>query len=47
MEEIKAELDERRQVLLANNKRLEEQRLNQRTQFDLEMINKLGYLLSH
>lgn len=43
MEEIKAELAERRQVLLANNKRLEEQRLSQRTQFDLEMMNELGY----
>lgn len=43
MEEIKAELAERRQVLLANNKLLEEQRLSQRTQFDLEMMNELGY----
>lgn len=43
MEEIKVELAERRQVLLANNKLLEEQRLSQRTQFDLEMMNELGY----
>jgi excinuclease ABC subunit B len=43
MEEIKVELAERRQVLLANNKLLEEQRISQRTQFDLEMINELGY----
>ncbi|BBI92931.1 excinulease of nucleotide excision repair, DNA damage recognition component [Serratia symbiotica str. Tucson] len=43
MKEIKAELAERRQVLLANNKLLEEQRLSQRTQFDLEMMNELGY----
>ncbi|USS96689.1 excinuclease ABC subunit B [Serratia symbiotica] len=43
MEEIKAELAERRRVLLANNKLLEEQRLSQRTQFDLEMMNELGY----
>ncbi|NIG98346.1 MAG: excinuclease ABC subunit B [Serratia symbiotica] len=45
MEEIKAELGERCQVLLANNKLLEEQRLSQRTQFDLEMMNELGYCL--
>ncbi len=43
MEEIKDELADRRKVLLANNKLLEEQRLNQRTQFDLEMMNELGY----
>ena len=30
-------------MLLANNKLLEEQRLSQRTQFDLEMMNELGY----
>ena len=28
---------------MANNKLLEEQRLTQRTQFDLEMMNELGY----
>lgn len=43
MEEIKAELADRRKVLLANNKLLEEQRITQRTQFDLEMMNELGY----
>ena len=43
MEEIKLELAERRKVLLANNKLLEEQRLTQRTQFDLKMMNELGY----
>ena len=43
MEEIKLELAERRKVLLANNKLLEEQRLTQRNQFDLEMMNELGY----
>jgi excinuclease ABC subunit B len=43
MEEIKVELAERRKVLLENNKLLEEQRLTQRTQFDLEMMNELGY----
>lgn len=43
MEEIKTELADRRKVLLENNKLLEEQRLTQRTQFDLEMMNELGY----
>lgn len=43
MEEIKVELSERRKRLLENNKLLEEQRLSQRTQFDLEMMNELGY----
>jgi excinuclease ABC subunit B len=43
MEEIKVDLAERRKVLLADNKLLEEQRLTQRTQFDLEMMNELGY----
>lgn len=43
MEEIKVELADRRKVLLANDKLLEEQRLTQRTQFDLEMMNELGY----
>ncbi|WP_174848341.1 excinuclease ABC subunit UvrB [Yersinia artesiana] len=43
MEEIKVELAERRKVLLANNKLIEEQRITQRTQFDLEMMNELGY----
>ncbi|CAK9884504.1 MAG: UvrABC system protein B [Candidatus Erwinia impunctatus] len=43
MEDIKVELAERKQVLLQNNKLVEEQRLSQRTQFDLEMMNELGY----
>ncbi len=43
IEKIKEELAERRKVLLANNKLLEEQRLTQRTQFDIEMMNELGY----
>ncbi|HFR4114817.1 TPA: excinuclease ABC subunit UvrB [Yersinia enterocolitica] len=43
MEDIKVELAERRKVLLANNKLIEEQRITQRTQFDLEMMNELGY----
>ncbi|MEE8729370.1 MAG: excinuclease ABC subunit UvrB [Rahnella inusitata] len=43
MEDIKVELADRRKVLLDNNKLLEEQRISQRTQFDLEMMNELGY----
>ncbi len=43
MEEIKNELALRRDVLLKNSKLVEEQRLTQRTQFDLEMMNELGY----
>lgn len=43
MEDIKVELAQRRKVLLENNKLVEEQRLTQRTQFDLEMMNELGY----
>lgn len=43
IEKIKVELAERRQYLLENNKLLEEQRVTQRTQFDIEMMNELGY----
>jgi len=43
MNEIKAELKERLQVLRAADKLLEAQRLEQRTMFDLEMIQELGY----
>ncbi|WGO82627.1 excinuclease ABC subunit UvrB [Arsenophonus apicola] len=43
MEQIKTELAQRRKLLLESNKLLEEQRLSQRTQFDLEMMNELGY----
>ncbi|HGN1706634.1 TPA: excinuclease ABC subunit UvrB [Providencia rettgeri] len=43
MEQIKIELADRRKVLLENNKLIEEQRITQRTQFDLEMMNELGY----
>ncbi|NMC24956.1 MAG: excinuclease ABC subunit B [Serratia sp.] len=43
MEDIKVELADRRKVLLDNNKLLEEQRISQRTQFGLEMMNELGY----
>jgi len=40
---IKAELRERLEQLRAAGKLLEAQRLQQRTQFDLEMIQELGY----
>lgn len=43
MEQIKEELVDRRKVLLENHKLVEEQRITQRTQFDLEMMNELGY----
>lgn len=43
IEQIKQELVERRQDLLNDNKLLEEQRLAQRTQYDLEMLQELGY----
>ncbi len=40
---IKAELSERLAFLEKNGKLLEAQRLHQRTQFDLEMIQEIGY----
>ena len=43
IENIKVELSARRQYLLDNNKLLEEQRISQRTQFDIEMMNELGF----
>lgn len=43
IEGIKVELEQRRKILLANNKLVEEQRLTQRTQFDIEMMQELGY----
>jgi excinuclease ABC subunit B len=43
IDEIKAELRERLQVLRAADKLVEAQRLEQRTLFDLEMIQELGY----
>lgn len=43
IEKIKAELKERRNYLIAENRLVEEQRLTQRTQFDIEMLNELGY----
>ncbi|WP_392560473.1 excinuclease ABC subunit UvrB [Orbus mooreae] len=41
--QIKQELAERQKVLLAENRLVEEQRLTQRTLFDLEMMTELGY----
>ncbi|HAW92748.1 MULTISPECIES: excinuclease ABC subunit UvrB [unclassified Arsukibacterium] len=43
VENIKIELASRRADLLSNNKLLEEQRIAQRTQFDIEMMVELGY----
>ncbi|GAL37340.1 excinuclease ABC subunit B [Vibrio maritimus] len=43
IEEIKKELTSRATYLKENNKLLEEQRISQRTQFDIEMMNELGF----
>ncbi len=43
VEEIKLELNERLLQLESNNQLVEAQRLAQRTKFDIEMINELGY----
>ncbi|GMM88465.1 excinuclease ABC subunit UvrB [Vibrio fortis] len=43
IENIKEELRERAQYLKDNNKLLEEQRISQRTQFDIEMMTELGF----
>lgn len=43
IEQIKQELAIRRQQFIDGNKLLEEQRITQRTQFDIEMMNELGY----
>ena len=43
VEAIKIELRERLEVLYAQNKLVEAQRLAQRTQFDLEMMAEVGY----
>jgi excinuclease ABC subunit B len=43
IEKIKAELRERLEFFYANNKLVEAQRLEQRTRFDLEMLNELGF----
>ncbi|MGD8743669.1 MAG: excinuclease ABC subunit UvrB, partial [Granulosicoccaceae bacterium] len=43
IDQIKIELKERLEQLRENNKLLEAQRLEQRTNFDLEMMQELGY----
>lgn len=43
IEDIKVELKERKSDLLSANKLVEEQRLSQRTQYDIEMMQELGY----
>ncbi len=43
VESIKVELKERLQQLESLNKLVEAQRLEQRTRFDIEMINEIGY----
>jgi excinuclease ABC subunit B len=43
VDEIKVELKQRRDELMHNNKLVEEQRLSQRTLFDIEMMVELGY----
>ncbi|KJG38963.1 excinuclease ABC subunit B [Photobacterium angustum] len=43
IEGIKKELVLRKEQFLGNNKLLEEQRISQRTQFDIEMMNELGF----
>lgn len=43
IERIKEELVERKKQLQETNKLIEEQRISQRTQFDIEMMMELGY----
>lgn len=43
IEGIKEELNERKKEFLAENKLIEEQRISQRTLYDIEMMNELGY----
>ncbi|XQW83623.1 excinuclease ABC subunit UvrB [Thalassotalea piscium] len=43
VEKIKIELKDRSKQLKENNKLIEEQRIVQRTQFDIEMMTELGY----
>ena len=43
IEGIKEELNERKKEFLAENKLVEEQRISQRTLYDIEMMNELGY----
>ncbi len=43
MEEIEKEMEEREAWFKANNKLLEAQRIRQRTMYDLEMLNEIGF----
>ncbi len=43
MESIVVELKERLEYLYTNNKLIEAQRLDERTRYDLEMLNEIGY----
>ncbi len=43
IEKIKVELKDRLEYFYANNKLVEAQRLEQRTRFDLEMLNEMGF----
>ena len=43
VEQIKEELNDRCAYFLEHNKLLEEQRIRERTSYDIEMINELGY----
>lgn len=43
VEQIKVDLKDRCDYFLAHNKLLEEQRIRERTQYDIEMINEVGY----
>lgn len=43
IDEIKIELKQRKEQLISVHKLVEEQRISQRTQFDIEMMNELGY----
>ncbi len=43
IDKIKAELKDRRKQLLDGNRLIEEQRVAQRTQYDIEMMTELGY----
>ncbi|WP_413701686.1 excinuclease ABC subunit UvrB [Psychromonas sp. KJ10-10] len=43
IDNIKLELNERKKQFLAENKLIEEQRISQRTLYDIEMMNELGY----
>ena len=43
IDNIKEELQERKKTFITENKLVEEQRISQRTLYDIEMMNELGY----